>query len=218
MSCKLQLNQSVITVGGARTRSLSQARSTRRGPRRGDSGPINSMLLPLNCWRQEIVDIGDDDSTLTPVPHVHRVGDACCNGNYKSVIRPRTPLKPKNKTGPLLLMLCEFICLILKYISPTDPVNLGAAYRSQWSSVRAPGERSHAQLRHATHNMIRRQVRTCLCNLSRNNFPICSCGDWQEEVLVRPQRPITVNTYVAPTDKKRLALRWNVRSHLAHAS
>ncbi len=61
-----------------------------------------------------------------------------------------------------------FICFIL--ITQTDPVTLGAAYRSQWSSVRAPGERSHAQLRHATHNMIRRQVRTCLCNRSRNNF------------------------------------------------
>jgi hypothetical protein len=105
--------QSICYHSWGRSNSIivTGAEDKKRTKKRFDSDSINSVLLS-SChyfWRQEIVDIRDDDSTLTPAPHVHRVGDACCNGNYKSVIRPRTPLKPKNKTGLLLLMFHVYL-------------------------------------------------------------------------------------------------------------
>ncbi len=69
-------------------------------------------------------------------------------------------------------------------------------YAKKWSKQKAPGEKSHKDLRWA----IREKM-------------------LDKHVIVKQQQIIQpINNYKVPTDKKRQELRWNIRSALANVS
>uniref|UniRef100_A0A8B9LWY0 HYLS1 centriolar and ciliogenesis associated n=1 Tax=Accipiter nisus TaxID=211598 RepID=A0A8B9LWY0_9AVES len=76
----------------------------------------------------------------------------------------------------------------------TDPVAKYFEYKREWEKFRIPGEDRRQELRWG----IREQM---LC---------------QPELPVKPRRPAVPNTYTVPTEKKRAALRWEVRWDLAN--
>nr|CAB3255099.1 hydrolethalus syndrome protein 1 homolog [Phallusia mammillata] len=74
-------------------------------------------------------------------------------------------------------------------IKKTDPVNRYHQYKDFWTNVKAPGEKSHKELR----------------------WEVKAQMMYKEEPAPKPQRVYVPNTYVVPTSKKRSALRWEVR-------
>uniref|UniRef100_A0A8C0HI84 HYLS1 centriolar and ciliogenesis associated n=1 Tax=Buteo japonicus TaxID=224669 RepID=A0A8C0HI84_9AVES len=76
----------------------------------------------------------------------------------------------------------------------TDPVAKYFEYKREWEKFRIPGEDRRQELRWG----IREQM-------------FC-----QPELPVKPRRPAVPNTYAVPTEKKRAALRWEVRWDLAN--
>lgn len=74
----------------------------------------------------------------------------------------------------------------------TDPVSRYHQFKDEWKAKKAPGEKSHKNLRWN----VRGKMLQC-------------------DVFEKPQRNYVPNTYVVPTEKKRQALRWEVRSNLA---
>ncbi|XP_069644377.1 LOW QUALITY PROTEIN: centriolar and ciliogenesis-associated protein HYLS1 [Haliaeetus albicilla] len=76
----------------------------------------------------------------------------------------------------------------------TDPVAKYFEYKREWEKFRIPGEDRRQELRWG----IREQM---LC---------------QPELPVKPRRPTVPNAYTVPTEKKRAALRWEVRWDLAN--
>lgn len=82
-----------------------------------------------------------------------------------------------------------------KPVRKSDPVARYQQFRRSWSQQRAPGEKTHKNLRWN----VREQMLS------------------QDQVIEkRPQRVFVPNKYVVPTDKQRKSLRWNVRMELAH--
>ncbi|XP_029207410.2 hydrolethalus syndrome protein 1-like [Acropora millepora] len=79
-----------------------------------------------------------------------------------------------------------------RQVKKTDPVSRYHQFKGAWQANKAPGEKSHKNLRWN----VRGKMLQC-------------------DVFERPQRNYIPNNYVVPTDKKRQALRWEVRSHLA---
>uniref|UniRef100_A0A8C3JNY7 HYLS1 centriolar and ciliogenesis associated n=1 Tax=Calidris pygmaea TaxID=425635 RepID=A0A8C3JNY7_9CHAR len=75
----------------------------------------------------------------------------------------------------------------------TDPVAKYFEYKREWGKFRIPGEDERRELRWG----IREQM---LCRPQLPN---------------KPQHPYVPNTYTVPTEKKRAALRWEVRWDLA---
>uniref|UniRef100_A0A8C4WWY2 Si:dkey-23f9.4 n=1 Tax=Eptatretus burgeri TaxID=7764 RepID=A0A8C4WWY2_EPTBU len=74
-----------------------------------------------------------------------------------------------------------------------DPVARYFQYKEEWENFQPPGENPRKHLRW----QIREQM-------------------WyKDEVFQKPQHAVTLNHYVVPTEKKRLALRWEVRHDLA---
>uniref|UniRef100_UPI00358F56F5 centriolar and ciliogenesis-associated protein HYLS1 isoform X3 n=1 Tax=Myxine glutinosa TaxID=7769 RepID=UPI00358F56F5 len=74
-----------------------------------------------------------------------------------------------------------------------DPVARYFEYKEEWENFQPPGENARKHLRW----QIREQM-------------------WDKsDVFQKPQHAVTVNQYVVPTEKKRLALRWEVRHDLA---
>ena len=126
---------------------------------------------------------------LLDQPRGHRVGDACCAVHRpKSVIWPRQPIKLRNKAGATLMST-----LMRVHGCHADPVNMIRQYQSKWAAVRAPGERAHTALRSEVHLQMR-----------------------VKEEPAKRKASLVPNTYVPPTDNKRLPLRWAVRNHLNH--
>ncbi|XP_028409721.1 hydrolethalus syndrome protein 1 homolog [Dendronephthya gigantea] len=78
-----------------------------------------------------------------------------------------------------------------KGIRKTDPVSRYHQFKQEWSSNKVPGERTHKSLRWSTREKM-----------------------LQYESFEKPRRSYVPNNYVAPTEKKRQALRWEVRSAL----
>lgn len=79
-----------------------------------------------------------------------------------------------------------------RQVKKSDPVSRYHQFKGEWKANKAPGEKSHKNLRWN----VRGKMLQC-------------------DVFERPQRNYVPNTYVVPTDKKRQALRWEVRSNLA---
>ncbi|XP_077965918.1 uncharacterized protein LOC120335581 [Styela clava] len=77
-------------------------------------------------------------------------------------------------------------------IKKSDPVNRYHQYRDVWNSIKAPGEKSHKDLR----------------------WEVKAQMLYKDEPQPKPQRIYVPNTYVVPTSKKRSALRWEVRHAL----
>lgn len=80
----------------------------------------------------------------------------------------------------------------MRNIRKVDPVNKYHKYKEFWSTVKAPGEKSHKELR----------------------WEVKAQMMYKEEPAPKPQRVYVPNTYVVPTSKKRSALRWQVRHAL----
>lgn len=79
-----------------------------------------------------------------------------------------------------------------KNLSKSDPVSRFHHFNKEWKGNRFPGESSHSNLRWN----VRERMLHC-------------------EVFEKPRRQPTTNNYVVPTEKKRQALRWQVRTALA---
>lgn len=79
-----------------------------------------------------------------------------------------------------------------RQIKKTDPVSRYHQFKNEWQAKKAPGEKSHKNLRWN----VRGKLLQC-------------------DVFEKPQRNYVPNKYVVPTEKKRQALRWEVRSNLA---
>lgn len=77
----------------------------------------------------------------------------------------------------------------MRNIRKVDPVNKYHKYKELWTSVKAPGEKSHKELR----------------------WEVKAQMMYKEEPAPKPQRVYVPNSYVVPTSKKRSALRWEVR-------
>jgi len=77
----------------------------------------------------------------------------------------------------------------MRNIRKVDPVNKYHKYKELWTSVKAPGEKPHKELR----------------------WEVKAQMMYKEEPAPKPQRVFIPNTYVVPTSKKRSALRWEVR-------
>ena len=80
-----------------------------------------------------------------------------------------------------------------KGIRKTDPVSRYHQFKLEWSSNKVPGEKMHKSLRWSTREQM-----------------------LQYESFEKPRHTYVPNNYVAPTQKKRQALRWEVRSTLAN--
>ncbi|XP_064603205.1 centriolar and ciliogenesis-associated protein HYLS1-like [Liolophura sinensis] len=78
-----------------------------------------------------------------------------------------------------------------------DPVARGQQFRQSWAANRVPGEKAHKRLRWN----VREQM---------------LCRDTME--YKRPQKTYVPNSYVVPTEKKRSALRWQVRMDIAQGN
>lgn len=82
----------------------------------------------------------------------------------------------------------------MRNIKKADPVSRYQKYRQSWNACKAPGERTHHQLRWD----IREQMLQ------------------QDQVVVKRPQPVhQPNSYVVPGDKKRKTLRWQIRNDLA---
>lgn len=82
-----------------------------------------------------------------------------------------------------------------KVTRKSDPVARYQQFRQSWSQQRAPGEKSHSNLRWS----VREQMLS------------------QDQVIEKkPHRVFVPNKYVVPTEKHRKSLRWNIRTDLAH--
>ncbi|XP_078492101.1 uncharacterized protein LOC100179155 [Ciona intestinalis] len=79
-------------------------------------------------------------------------------------------------------------------LKKVDPVNKYHQYKEFWSNIKAPGEKSHKNLR----------------------WEVKAQMMYKEEPAPKPQRVYVPNTYVVPTSKKRSALRWEVRHAMEH--
>jgi len=79
-----------------------------------------------------------------------------------------------------------------RQLKKTDPVSRYHQFKNEWQANKAPGEKSHKNLRWN----VRGKMLQC-------------------DVFEKPQRNYVPNNYVVPTEKKRQALRWEVRSSLA---
>ena len=77
-----------------------------------------------------------------------------------------------------------------------DPVDRGRYYREMQNERRAPGEKSRSKLRWNVRQNLRYE---------------------KDEPFVRPRTAPKVNSYVVPTDKKRMPLRWATREYLNDA-
>ncbi|KAI8481470.1 cilium assembly [Branchiostoma belcheri] len=75
----------------------------------------------------------------------------------------------------------------------TDPVNRFHFYNRQWAAQKAPEEKKHKDLRWNIRELMMQK----------------------DEVVQKPQRVYVPNSYVVPTNKKRQALRWEVRHDIA---
>ncbi|CAH1261383.1 HYLS1 [Branchiostoma lanceolatum] len=75
----------------------------------------------------------------------------------------------------------------------TDPVNRFHFYNRQWGAQKAPGEKKHKDLRWNVRELMMQK----------------------DEVVQKPQRVYVPNGYIVPTNKKRQALRWEVRHDIA---
>eukprot|EP00058_Branchiostoma_floridae_P018983 XP_002604472.1 hypothetical protein BRAFLDRAFT_79227 [Branchiostoma floridae] len=75
----------------------------------------------------------------------------------------------------------------------TDPVNRFHFYNRQWAAQKAPEEKKHKDLRWNVRELMMQR----------------------DEVVQKPQRVYVPNGYVVPTNKKRQALRWEVRHDIA---
>ena len=80
-----------------------------------------------------------------------------------------------------------------KGIRKADPVSRYHQFKQEWSSNKVPGEKMHKSLRWSTREQM-----------------------LQYESFEKPRHSYVPNNYVAPTQKKRQALRWEVRSTLAN--
>ncbi|XP_030627921.1 hydrolethalus syndrome protein 1 homolog [Chanos chanos] len=78
-------------------------------------------------------------------------------------------------------------------LKKTDPVARYFQYKQDWDTFKAPGEKDRREL----HWAIREQL-------------------MYQPPPQKPQRIFVPNTYVVPTDKKRSALRWEIRYDLAN--
>lgn len=79
-----------------------------------------------------------------------------------------------------------------RQLKKSDPVSRYHQFKYEWQANKAPGEKSHKNLRWN----VRGKMLQC-------------------DVFEKPQRNFVPNNYVVPTEKKRQALRWEVRSSLA---
>ena len=77
-----------------------------------------------------------------------------------------------------------------------DPVDRGRYYREMQKERRAPGEKSRSKLRWNVREKLRYE---------------------KEEPYTRPRTAPKVNTYVVPTEKKRMPLRWATKEYLNEA-
>ncbi|XP_078458638.1 centriolar and ciliogenesis-associated protein HYLS1 isoform X1 [Lampetra planeri] len=81
-------------------------------------------------------------------------------------------------------------------LKKTDPVAKYLQYKQEWENFKPPGE----------------------CNRKNLRWNIREHMLYKEEPLPRPQRVFAPNTYVVPTEKKRSALRWEVRHDMARGN
>ncbi|KAL9952506.1 hypothetical protein ACROYT_G039773 [Oculina patagonica] len=79
-----------------------------------------------------------------------------------------------------------------RQLKKSDPVSRYHQFKYEWQANKAPGEKSHKNLRWN----VRGKMLQC-------------------DVFEKPPRNFVPNKYVVPTEKKRQALRWEVRSSLA---
>lgn len=79
-----------------------------------------------------------------------------------------------------------------RQLKKSDPVSRYHQFKYEWQANKAPGEKTHKNLRWN----VRGKMLQC-------------------DVFEKPQHNFVPNKYVVPTDKKRQALRWEVRSSLA---
>lgn len=80
-----------------------------------------------------------------------------------------------------------------KNLMKCDPVSRFHQFNKEWQRGKVPGESGHSNLRWN----VRERMLHC-------------------EVFEKPRRQHTTNDYVVPTDKKRQALRWKVRTAMAN--
>jgi hydrolethalus syndrome protein 1 len=126
--------------------------------------------------------ITNESIQLPPRPHSARPM-AKQNPQFDAFTKPNQPpsfIRP-NTSDPHM-----------RNIRKVDPVNKYHKYKEFWSTVKAPGEKSHKELR----------------------WEVKAQMMYKEEPAPKPQRVYVPNTYVVPTSKKRSALRWQVRHAL----
>lgn len=130
--------------------------------------------LPLNNGDVDVADVISIDSEGSEEPNNFRPWENYAERGLPSFIRPSNR-HPHTRQ-----------------LKKSDPVSRYHQFRYEWQANKAPGEKSHKNLRWN----VRGKMLQC-------------------DVFEKPQRSFVPNNYVVPTEKKRQALRWEVRSSLA---
>nr|XP_002126027.1 hydrolethalus syndrome protein 1 homolog [Ciona intestinalis] len=145
---------------------------------------------------------------------MYRMKGESLDDSFLSRVSPRIPLPPRpntarpalkehyrsafeeftNKNQPPSFIRPSTTNPHTRNLKKVDPVNKYHQYKEFWSNIKAPGEKSHRNLR----------------------WEVKAQMMYKEEPAPKPQRVYVPNTYVVPTSKKRSALRWEVRHAMEH--
>ncbi|XP_056136096.1 centriolar and ciliogenesis-associated protein HYSL1 isoform X2 [Lampris incognitus] len=154
---------------------------------------LEDRLARLHVSRLVQPDVETENEDLTSQEELSTDTDGLSLNAFESYIRGITEMQHWNELRPRpKSFIRPQLHRHMRNLKKNDPVKLYFQYKQDWNMFKVPGENDKRTLR--------REIRQQLA---------------YQPPAPKPRRVYVPNSYIVPTEKKRSALRWEIRNDLA---